>query len=140
MTPLMKWIRNAVEKLFGTFEEGEAAPKRIRLAVTLFATTHPKATIAEWVEFAASHAEESYRAGYVRGYEHTERLGPDWPDPDEAAHAIERVLEVAEGEIAFDPDAVVPLEGVPDEFAQRAVSELEGLRFERQGSRAGPRR
>lgn len=116
----MRLLRNTKERLLGTFEEGPVPPSRIRSGVELFARTNPKATIAEWTEFAASHAELSYRQGYVRGFERGERLGPDWQDPDEMAALLEH-LEDAKltGLPAFDPE----LSGTRERHAPRGGSQ-----------------
>jgi hypothetical protein len=77
MTPIVRWFRNLREKIFGSFFEGPTPPERLDKIVIVFANTHPNATKFDWVNFAMDHAREAYRAGWVRGYEKTER------DPDE---------------------------------------------------------
>jgi hypothetical protein len=140
MTPVMRFLRNAGERLFGTFAEGPEPPRRLRAIVELFARANPGATVAEWVEFAAGHAGTSYQLGYVRGCERTERLGPDWEDPDDAAEAIARMEEVAAGNLpAFDPGAVVPVEAAPADYAERAARAISDYAEEARGSgRRGP--
>jgi hypothetical protein len=141
VTPLMRMLRDAKERLLGTFEEGPAPPLRIRSGVELFARTNPKATIADWVEFAAGHAELSYRQGYVRGFERTERMGPDWDDPDEAAALLERLDQQSlTGQASFDAGAVVPVQGVPREWSGREAERLWNEWSASHGERRGPRR
>jgi hypothetical protein len=141
MTPFMKLLKNAQEKLLGTFAEGPDPPQRLRALAELFARANPKATVAEWLDFTAKHANSAYQQGYVRGFERGERLGPDWEDPDEAAKLIEHLNEVALGNLpAFDPSAVVPVEGFPQESAAKTAIELNRISMEQQGQRRGPAR
>jgi hypothetical protein len=136
----MKFLRNTSEKMLGTFAEGPEAPPRIRELVEVFAKANPRATVGEWVEFAVKHAEGAYQQGYVRGFERTERLGPDWEDPDEAAKVMEQIEDIAAGnDQGFDASAVVPIDGVPKEHAARAALAMNDLVVE-QGFRRGPPR
>lgn len=96
MTPLVRWFRNLREKLFGSFFEGPAPPDRLAQMAIVFANTNPTATRAEWLRFCIEHARESYRAGWVRGYEYTER------DPDERAIISQVDPDVVA--TAMDPD------------------------------------
>lgn len=141
MTPLMKWLKKQWEKHLGTFDEGPEPPARIGNVVGLFARTYPKATVADWVAFATAHAEGAYKDGYVRGYERSERLGPDWEDPDEAAKLLEHQEQVELGnESAFDADSIVPVEGSSKEFAVRTYMEQMYEYEAQQGPRRGPHR
>jgi hypothetical protein len=139
VTPVAKFLKNTKEKLLGTWEEGPEPPDRFRQLVEIFAKANPRATVGEWVEFAARHAASAYQQGYVRGFERGERLGPDWQDPDEAAALLNRLEATAAGEAPFDPSAVVPIEGVPREAAIKAFLAYSEAA---QGSdmRAGPKR
>jgi hypothetical protein len=59
--------------------------------VVAFANAHPKATRGEWIAFAAAHAGEAYRSGYVRGHEWAERddeMRPDVP-PEVVADLVD---------------------------------------------------
>jgi|ERR1700722_2026544 len=115
-TPIVRWFRNLREKLLGKFYDGPEAPDRLRQMVVVFANTNPTATRLEWIRFAVEHAKESYRAGWVRGYEYTER------DPDERAvmrHVDPEMIALAmdpdwewspEVKLAEDPATVVPEE------------------------------
>lgn len=73
MTPLARAARNLVERVKGRFYEGPTPPTRLRDMAAAFANAHPRATRAEWLEFAARHAEEAYRSGHTRGVEWAER-------------------------------------------------------------------
>ena len=94
------------------------------------------------MEFAARLADSAYQDGYVRGFERSERLGPDWHDPDATAAILEHQAEVALGNVeGFDPAMVVPVnEDVPQETAGRAALAMNEAWRARQGSRRGPRR
>lgn len=93
MLPLLTRIRRRLEKMFGVWAEGPEPPERLGQMVTYFANGRPRATRAEWQRFATEHANNAYRAGYLRGYEYTER-DPDERDalsranPDEVADAL----------------------------------------------------
>ncbi len=96
MTPLVRWFRDVREKLFGRFYDGPQPPERLDKIVVVFSHLHQNATKRDWVEFAIAHARESYRSGWVRGFEHVER------DPDERA-----IIEHADPDVmadALDPD------------------------------------
>jgi hypothetical protein len=73
------FIRNFLEKLLGRFYEGPKMPLRLSDLVVAFANMYPRATRAEWVRFAQSHASVCYQAGYVRGIESSER---DYQEPE----------------------------------------------------------
>lgn len=140
MTPFMKLLKTAQEKLLGTYAEGPEPPPRLLKVAELFARANPRATVAEWIEFAGNHAGSAYREGYVRGFERGERLGPDWEDPDEADALLDRLDDVSMGVGEFDPSAVVPVEGVPRESAAKTAVALNELMLEQQGQRRGPAR
>ena len=73
MTPVSKFIRNALERILDRYYEGPRAPDRIREMVVGFANECPRATRADWIAFATHHASEFYRAGFIRGSEWAER-------------------------------------------------------------------
>ena len=80
MTPLGRWLLKKAEQVLDRYYEGPTPPARLRDPALAFANDHPHATRADWAEFAAGHAEEAYRQGYVRGVAYVER-DPDWrPD------------------------------------------------------------
>lgn len=78
----MKWLRKLAERYLDKYEEGPEPPDRIAFMVDEFMSLNPDATKYDWAKFAAVHAAQSYREGYVRGVEYVER-DPDqwWPDP-----------------------------------------------------------
>jgi len=81
MTRFGKWVRNNLEKYLGKYYEGFDAPDRLRAMVIAFANFYPQATRDQWIAFATAHAAESYRSGYMRGYEYIERDPDSWmPD------------------------------------------------------------
>lgn len=91
MTPIVKWVRDRVEKWLGSFYEGPDPPKRLGEQVVAFANLRPLATRGDWIDFATNLAEECYRAGYLRGVEYTER-DPEEPGgitPEEIADQID---------------------------------------------------
>lgn len=90
VTPLVKLVRNLRDRWLGRFYEGPQPPARLRELAVAFANAHPRATRAQWVEFAAAHGDEAYRSGYVRGAEYVERdafARPDVP-PEVMADAL----------------------------------------------------
>ncbi len=92
MTPVARWVKRFAEKWLGEFYEGEEPPDRIGEQVVMFANLRPFATRGEWIEFAKSFAEETYRAGYLRGVEHTERDAQEIEDghtPEQLADDID---------------------------------------------------
>lgn len=81
MTPFSRWLRERVERWLGRWHEGVDFPARLGEEVAAFARLHPQATAEEWAWFARTWSAETYRVGFVRGYEHCERR-EDWrPDP-----------------------------------------------------------
>ena len=87
-----RWLRDKFEQTIGVYYEGEEPPRRLREQVISFANLYPRATRAEWAEFAASFAEECYRAGYLRGVEWVERdeqRDPNAPTPEEIANDMD---------------------------------------------------
>lgn len=127
MTPVVRWFRNLREKLFGKFYEGPEPPERIGEIVIVYANTFPAATRADWVRFAADHAREAYRAGYVRGVEYIER------DPEERVILTQLDPDVVAD--ALSPDwrwsPEVELQGdsdfVPRESANTEAQDIEDL-------------
>jgi len=135
---VLKFVKNAWERHIGTFAEGPNPPPRLTNMVEIFARANPKATVAEWIEFASRHAGSAYQDGYVRGFERGERLGPDWEDPDAAAGILAKLDDISMGvSPAYDPTGMVPLEGVPAESAHRTAVAMNDLLMEH-GMRRGP--
>lgn len=72
-TRFKRFLRRWFERLLNEFYEGPTPPARIEQGVRVFAALNPGATVGDWVDFAARHAEEAYRSGHVRGLEWAER-------------------------------------------------------------------
>lgn len=70
---IRNWIRRTIERAFNRYAEGPDPPARYAQAVLAFATLNPSATQEDWIKFAADHAHECYRSGYLRGVEWKER-------------------------------------------------------------------
>lgn len=121
MTPVVKWIRDTVERAFGRFYEGPTPPERLKRLVVVFGNKYRHATRNDWARFAMKHAEEAYKAGYVRGYEYTER-DREWPhkfppdlladmyDPDWKWRPVESEILEAPEEIVEDTIGVIDLQ------------------------------
>lgn len=73
MTPFLKFVRNTIQKAFGTFYEGPDAPERLSKQVVAFLDANPRANRLDWAIFASQFAKECYRSGFQRGYEWVER-------------------------------------------------------------------
>lgn len=73
MNRLTRWLRDAWQRVRGIFYEGPDPPERIAQTVSVFATMHPNATVAEWMAFATEFGAGAYRDGWTRGYEWHER-------------------------------------------------------------------
>lgn len=114
MTPLVRLLKRWVEVLFGEWREGPEPPQRLREMVLLFAAAHPRATRREWLEFAAGHAGECYRTGYVRGYEATFRDDDEQPwrrvSPEQLADEIDPGWRQRQDDVVLD---VVAASGEP---------------------------
>jgi hypothetical protein len=80
VTPAERALRNLWERLTRRFYEGPEAPARLEDVVREFDHRYPRATRAEWAEFAIRMSRGCYRDGWVRGYEWAER-DPGQPDP-----------------------------------------------------------
>lgn len=113
MTPLVRFLRRATEKLFGKWEEGPEPPQRLREIVVVFANMHPTATRQDWTTFAAEQVAEAYRCGYARGYEHAER-DPAPFKPEDLADKMDPNWRWAPDVRLVDPLGIVQGEEVPD--------------------------
>lgn len=115
MTPFLKLIKKTTEKILGKWEEGPEPPKRLREYVTVFANRYPNATRAEWLEAAASLAEEAYRNGFQRGYEHSERDAlPREFSPEQLADQLDPDWRWAPEVDLENPLGIVPNEALPE--------------------------
>jgi hypothetical protein len=112
-----------MERLLARWEEGPDAPLRLGEIVLAFANMYPKATRAEWVRFATLHAAECYRSGYVRGYEHVERL----QDMGEMIEMSEAVADRLDPNWRWQPG--ITLEGKADAVPQDEVLPTTELLF-----------
>lgn len=141
----MKWLRNVVEKLLGRFYEGPTLPERFEHGVVEFANRHPNATRKEWATFAKEHASIAYEAGYVRGYERSER---DYQHPRTPPEAIadatdpqwrDRVYDWRTGRV-FDLGDVTEPTSVPQEASPEDYDPVQALRQHRRAIGLGSRR
>ncbi len=93
MTRLGRWVRRALERLAGVWYEGAQPPDRFGEMVVYFANTNPRATREQWVQFATELAGETFRSGYLRGFERGERDVEAQPwrqaDPDALADELD---------------------------------------------------
>jgi hypothetical protein len=117
VTPLQKIVAKLADKVAGTWNEGAAPPERFQKYAEEFGAMNPRATRKKWADFAARLAGEAYRAGFRRGFEHSERelepgfqrlppeLVADHEDP-EWRHPSRRIV---------DPELSNPLDMVDDE-------------------------
>lgn len=111
MTPLGRWLAKKTEQVLGRFYEGPEPPARLRGLALAFANDHPHATRAEWLEFAAGHAEEAWRQAYVRGVAYVERDPEGWrPDvpPEEAMSFVDPDWRDSPAVDLRDPGREVP--------------------------------
>jgi hypothetical protein len=116
MTPLKRWLKRTAEKLLARYDEGPEAPARLTQMVVDFADHNPRATRGEWAEFAAAHAAECYRTGWVRGAEYIERVPEVWrPDvpPEEVADSLDPEWRHSPP-VILDPRGIPPEEPEPD--------------------------
>lgn len=135
MTRFTKFLRDLGERFFGKFYEGPDAPERLREMVVAFSNSHPTASRVEWVEFAATLAEEAYKTGYVRGFEYTERTydwRPDLP-PEVLADMLDPGWKTGRGILLKEAGAFVPEEPPTEEEVLRGQAEEVFLTGARRG-------
>lgn len=72
-----RWLRVSAEKVARRFYEGPEPPERLFDELELFEKLHPNATADEWRIVARGLVSNAYRDGYIRGFEHRERLPKD---------------------------------------------------------------
>ncbi len=130
MTPFLKFIHRMSDKWFGKWYEGPEPPARMGEMLLAWAEANPRATREEWLEVASRASAESYRSGYVRGYEHAERVPTTpSPTPDEVADAVDPGWREREGGISLgEGDLVVPVEQAEEEMMVRAIERANGWR------------
>ena len=73
MTRFTKWLRKRVEKWLDRYYEGPETPPRFSQYAIDFMHVYPQATKRQWLQFSLRLAEESYKSGFVRGFENAER-------------------------------------------------------------------
>ncbi|MGA7119751.1 MAG: hypothetical protein WBY94_06620 [Polyangiaceae bacterium] len=104
---LLERARRWAERLLGTWHEGPEPPERLREVALLFAEMHPKATRREWLEFAAAQMGESWRSGYMRGWEAYVRHPEDAAALVRDSEALADALGPGWRERLANPDEVV---------------------------------
>ncbi len=117
MTPFLKLLKRASDRLFGEWDEdkGPEPPGRLREYAVAFANRHPNATRAEWLEAASQMAEEAYRGGFRAGYEHQEREAyPPAFSPDQLAEQIDPDWRWSPEVDLENPLGLVPDQPVPE--------------------------
>lgn len=72
----IRWL----ERVAGIYRTGPELPQRIVEMVAEYRAHHPRASVEAWHVFAVEYARQAWQAGYVHGYEHSERFW-EWPDP-----------------------------------------------------------
>lgn len=75
----------------------------------VFAAQFSRATTQQWIDFAARHAAESYKSGFIRGLENQERRrDPQLSAPDERHDwhwsSVEPARQQLQRQVQTDPD------------------------------------
>lgn len=60
-------LRRLLEWLLNRCHDGPQPPLHIAAGVVDFANHNPRATVEQWMRFAATFGQSQYRAGYARG-------------------------------------------------------------------------
>jgi hypothetical protein len=121
MTALVRWLRKTRDKWLGRWDEGPESPARLRELARAFAVAHPHATRDDWARFAADHACEAYRVGYMRGLEWAEREPDRWRPhitPEEYADLDDPSWRLSQ---AVDLTPWNGAEEVPAEYSEERV-------------------
>lgn len=128
------WLRKNAEKVARRFYEGPAAPERLLDEVEIFEKLHPEATPEQWRTFVTGALRNAYQDGYMRGYEHRERLAPSDPQalllgPKEEAERHDWRPwqgQPTSGELRrlFEEQLTDPLAHLPPEARAAAFAEL----------------
>lgn len=128
MTPFAKWLNKIAEKIVDRYYEGPQPPERLTQEARAFAALCPNATISEWADFAASLAKQSWREGWVRGFEHAERDPQPYRDdlpPDVLMDLIDRNWRDSPPVALPEPlRRVVPAALTLDELHERQVRDM----------------
>lgn len=126
------------EKVIDRFYEGPEPPERLEAEVIAFANAFPNATRAQWVEFASQQSGESYRSGFMRGFENAER---EPVDPSVDPDAIADLLDPTWRDRAYDwkwDGGGIPLSKPEEVVRGEPLSEVESMedmlqRFQAEG-------
>ena len=135
MTPFKKALRRLVEKMVGRFYEGPEPPPRIAEEVIAFRRLYPDASVNEWSAFTQRIAENSYRDGFVRGFEWAERDLDSKPkdDPDVLFEQMQHAWAPSD-----DPDVrLAMMLGDPHDPLANADPEAKAALFDELGARQG---
>ncbi len=138
MTPVGKAIRRIADRIAKRLYEGPEPPRRLADEVRAFRRLYPDASGDEWEEFATTIAENSYRDGYVRGFEWTERDLDSKPkdDPDVLAEQMRHDWAPSD-----NPDVRLALQqGDPRDPLASASPEARAALFDEIGARLGTHR
>jgi len=133
-TRFTRWVRKLLERLLRQFHEGPEPPQRLMALCVAFANEHPKANRADWTRFAAAQCAESWMAGYMRGYESSERdpLDQPWrspPTPEQVATQLDpdwqwRPGLALNGNVQYipqDPDVPLDLGLLVEDLIERTM-------------------
>lgn len=126
MTPFLKHLRELRDRLLGRWYEGPDPPARYGDMALEFADSRRRAQRQEWVEFAKGLAEEAYKAGYVRGYEASDR-DFDRVFPHLKPETIAD-FETPEWRWSKPVQFIDPLADVPDDAPLDEVQEVDEFR------------
>ncbi len=124
MTALRRWLRNYLERWLGRYYEGPEPPPRLVQEVRLFAALHPHASPAEWKDFAARLAQNSYRDGFIRGEEWNERM---WPGPSTEP---ELLAEAAPYNWSYPEERLLQLERAPSPIVGMTAAQAAELQHQ----------
>lgn len=132
MRTVRDFVRGTLERMLGRLADGPAPPPRLREGATFFRVQYPAATVDEWERFAALHAEEAYRAGFIRGLEWSEReldrMDPDTPEriADSLRHdwSLARSIPSMRETLDKRVDLNDPFAGIPPEQRVEVAREL----------------
>lgn len=131
----MRWLRRWVEKWLGRFYEGPLPPDRLIVMVEEYAKHHPTASVQEWARFAAAHACEAYRNGYINGVEYVERDPDQWyPKVDPALIADAEHPGWREAEpYRFNELSALPPPLEPETEEQKLMRQFAAVKGDRDG-------
>ncbi len=128
MTPLVKWLKKKAAVFAGTYEGGQDPPERLREQVIAFANMYPAATRGQFVDMAATLAEEAWRAGHLCGIEWAER-DPNAFDPSLPPEVIADQIDPdwrwrPMSELELPADEVIPEHRTTGELIRQQVAAI----------------